>query len=82
LIDLEQAYAYRGQRLFLEHGSRREEVRLEPVDHFTAEMDHFSGCVLDDRAPTTPGEEGLADMRIIEAIAEAARTRKAVRLSS
>ena len=44
------------------------------MNHFAAEMDHFSECVLSDKDPPTPGEEGLADMRVIAAIEEAART--------
>jgi len=51
---------------------------LIEVNHFAAEMDHFSECVAADRPPRTPGEEGLADVRVIEAIAEAARTERAV----
>ena len=43
-------------------------------------MDHFSDCVLTGKDPLTPGEEGLADMRVIAAIEEAARTGQAVRL--
>ena len=46
--------------------------------YFAAEMDHFSDCVLNGRDPRTPGAEGLADVRVIEAIAEAARSGKAV----
>ena len=32
------------------------------------EMDHFSDCVTNNKEPLTPGEEGLKDMRIIEAV--------------
>jgi predicted dehydrogenase len=37
-------------------------------------------CVGNDRKPYTPGEEGLQDQRIIEAIFESARTSRAVTL--
>ncbi|WP_148314085.1 Gfo/Idh/MocA family oxidoreductase [Sorangium cellulosum] len=43
-------------------------------------MDHFSRCVLDDRQPHTPGEEGLQDMRLIEAIYASAREGRPVKL--
>ena len=43
-------------------------------------MDHFSDCILNNRDVRTPGAMGLADMRIIEAIGEAARTGRAVRV--
>ena len=74
-IELDEAFAYRGQRLRVRRGSEREEtLLLPPVNHFAAEMDHFSAAVLDDGPVDTPGELGLADMRIIEAIDEAIRT--------
>jgi predicted dehydrogenase len=43
-------------------------------DQFTAEADHFAECILHDRKPNTPGEEGLADLVAIEAIYKAAGT--------
>jgi predicted dehydrogenase len=74
-IDLHEAFAYRGQRLRLRRGSQREEtLLLQPVNHFAAEMDHFSAALLDGGPVRTPGELGLADVRIIEAIDEAIRT--------
>ena len=39
---------------------------------FTLEADHFPDCVLNNREPKTPGEEGLKDMLAIEAIYRAA----------
>lgn len=39
---------------------------------FTIEADHFSDCVRNNRTPRTPGEEGLKDMLIMEAIYRAA----------
>jgi predicted dehydrogenase len=38
--------------------------------------------VKDDIVPHTPGEEGLQDQRIIEAIYESARTGRAIRLAA
>lgn len=86
-IEMDPAFGYRGQRLFLKKGDaeqgdqQKSELRLEPVNQFAAEMDHFSECVLNNQEPRTPGEMGLADMRIITAIHEAARTDKAARVS-
>ncbi len=56
-------------------------MRIEAVNQFAAEMDHFSECVLNNREPRTPGEMGLADMRIVTAINESARTGRPVRIS-
>jgi predicted dehydrogenase len=42
------------------------EVQLEQPNQFAREIDHLSQCVTENRTPHTPGEEGLADLRIIE----------------
>jgi predicted dehydrogenase len=85
-IDLDPAFSYRGQRLRVKRGSAEgethdDEIVLKPVDHFAAEMDHFSACVLDGGEVKTPGEMGLADIRIIEAIEEAARSGRTVEVA-
>jgi predicted dehydrogenase len=53
---------------------------LEEVDQFAVQSDYFSDCVMNDREPLTPGEEGLKDLKVIEAIYESARTGKTVEL--
>ncbi|WP_235011414.1 Gfo/Idh/MocA family protein [Bryocella elongata] len=40
---------------------------LDPMQ-FVREADHFAECILQNKTPKTPGEEGLADLRCIEAI--------------
>ena len=85
-VEMDPAFGYRGQRLFQmeqgegEGGGRKSELKLEAVNQFAAEMDHFSECVLNNTEPRTPGEMGLADMRIVEAVGEAARTGRPVRV--
>jgi predicted dehydrogenase len=37
-------------------------------------MDHISECRLNNGEPRTPGEAGLADMKIIAAIIESAKS--------
>lgn len=49
-------------------------------NQFTLEIDHMSYCILHDKTPYTPGEEGLQDQKIMEAIYESARTGKLVKL--
>jgi predicted dehydrogenase len=39
---------------------------------FTRQIDHFSSCILENRTPETPGEEGLKDMQHIQSIYKAA----------
>jgi predicted dehydrogenase len=50
------------------------------VDHFAAEMDHFAECVMNNQDPRTPGEEGLRDLLVMEAIYEAAKSGKTVKV--
>jgi predicted dehydrogenase len=58
----------------------REEVQYEPMNHFAAEMDDFAQCILADRPARTPGEEGLADLKVMTAIYESARSGKAMKV--
>jgi len=80
--ELEPALSYNGLGMRVGRGSVVEQRPQRVVDHFAAEMDHFSQCVLEGTAPLTPGEEGLRDMRIIAAIYEAARSGETVPLSA
>ena len=76
-IDMDGAYGYRGRRLRVkrgtpdEGGAQIEDLVFTPVNHFAAEMDDFSDCIQNGKATRTPGEMGLADVRIIEAIEQA-----------
>jgi len=56
------------------------EPQIEDKNQFALEMDAFSHSVLNNTPPRTPGEEGLKDQRIIEAIYESARIGKPVTL--
>ena len=49
-------------------------------DQFAAQLVYFSDCILKDRQPEPSGLEGLADVRVVEAIYESARTRQPVHL--
>ncbi|MGC4001848.1 MAG: Gfo/Idh/MocA family oxidoreductase [Pirellulales bacterium] len=49
-------------------------------DQFAAELIYFSNCVLRRRDPEPNGFEGLADIRIIQALYESARTGERVKL--
>ena len=79
-FELEPAMSYTGLRMRLDRGRGIEEPAIQPNDHFAAEMDHMSQCVIDDKQPLTPGEEGLRDITIMMAIYEAARTGRTVKL--
>jgi predicted dehydrogenase len=77
-LDLDPAFSYRGLKLAVMRAGGRDEPKLTDVSHFAAEMEHFSGCVQTGADPRTPGEEGLADMRVVAAIREAMDSGRAV----
>ena len=77
-FDLQNAFAYRGQRLFVGRAEGKNEARDEKIlahkNQFALEIDHFSRCIQENLKPRTPGEEGLQDQILMEAIYESART--------
>jgi predicted dehydrogenase len=83
-LSLENAFAYHGQELSLT--SKQKDIEsvsrqmLEAKNQFALEMDHMATCVAENIKPHTPGEEGLQDHRVMEAIYESARTRKTVKI--
>jgi predicted dehydrogenase len=83
--ELNPAFGYTGLKLKtrkLDEGHDLEgEPIIEAVDQFAQEIDHMSLCVQRGLNPHTPGEEGLQDIRIIEAIYESAKTGKTIKLS-
>lgn len=85
-IEMDPAFSYRGLRLRVKRGDPKEgtaenaELAIDAVNHFAAEMDHFSECILNDTQCRTPGEMGLADLKVISAIQEAIKTGKAVKV--
>ena len=79
-IELEPGTAYAGQRLWVGNG-RGNEITPPPgpgATQWAGQLDHMSKCVIDNREPIVPGEEGLRDMRIIEAIYKSAREQKRI----
>jgi predicted dehydrogenase len=80
-FELDPAFGYRGLQMHVKKGKQKTAITLPEVNHFTKEMDHFSECVLDDKRPWTPGEEGLADLRVIEAIKRSIQSGKFERVT-
>jgi predicted dehydrogenase len=50
-------------------------------DQFAPELRYFSRCVTEDLEPEPDGREGLADVRVVRAIQEAAETGRTVKLA-
>jgi predicted dehydrogenase len=51
------------------------------VDHFAGQIAYFSDCITHGTPPEADGQEGLADMRALLAIEEAARTGRTISLA-
>jgi len=78
---VEPAYEFKATlRHRLRVGDETTEEEFPPPDHVAAELVHFSGCIRDDREPEPNGHEGLADVRIIEAIHRSAAEGRAIEL--
>ena len=79
-LEMDPATWYSGLRMWKERNNVIENIDLPEVDHFAAEMDHMSDCVMNDKTPLTPGEEGLRDLTIMQGIYEAAHGGRTVKL--
>jgi predicted dehydrogenase len=78
---VERAYCAEGERVHrLTVGDRSRERRFPMRDPFAGQLDHFAECVLEDRAPAASGEQGLAEVRVLRALARSARTQRFERL--
>lgn len=75
--ELNPAFAYHGLKLRIgdiaDGKLRTTEPGIEEKDQFALELDHMAACVRTNTMPHTPGEEGLQDQRILEAIYVSAR---------
>ena len=49
-------------------------------DQFAPQLLYFSDCILNDREPEPSGEEGLQDVRIVEALYASARSGRPIRI--
>ncbi len=63
-------------------GAKATTQRFPKRDQFAAEISYFSDCILKNKDPEPSGLEGLADVRIIQAIYESASAQQVVKLPS
>src|SRR5260370_19135552 len=61
-------------------GEKKTSRTFPKRDQFAAELVYFSDCILKDKEPEPSGLEGMADVRIVEAIYESAQMKRAIRL--
>ncbi len=82
MLRIEPAYEYVGElKWSLTLGDKKTEKTFPAGDQFAPELIHFSDCVREGKRPEPDGYEGLADVRIVEAIYQSARTGRAVKLA-
>ena len=75
---LEPALYYHGIKGFR---SDAKPFAFPDIDQFAAEMDDFAICVRDGKPTRVPGEEGLRDVRIIDALYRSAAAGRDVKLT-
>jgi predicted dehydrogenase len=81
LLVAEPAYEYaEGIKHRLTSGGKTKLRAFPKRDQFAAELVYFSGCILKNQEPEPSGLEGLADVRVVQAIYESAQTKRAVQL--
>jgi predicted dehydrogenase len=64
-FELTQAYRYGG----MEGATKDGPMKFDPnVNQQALQMDDFASCIINSKATRVPGEEGLKDMKVIDAI--------------
>jgi predicted dehydrogenase len=76
-FELEPAFSYSG----IKGRTNAGKMNLPQVNQQALQMDDFAYCILNNKPTRIPGEEGLRDMKVIEAIYKAAATGKKVNIS-
>lgn len=78
-IHVDPAYEYaEGLEYELTIEGKTTHKRIAKRDQFAPQLLYFSDCILNNREPEPSGEEGMQDVRIVQALYTSARTRKAV----
>lgn len=77
---MDPAFPYNDLKIQLSEGAPNNEDELQEQNQFAVQLDHMSLCVINNEAPYTPGEEGLQDQKIIEAIYKSAHEGKVIEL--
>jgi len=80
-IHVDPAYEYAsGLKYELTVDGKTTRKSIPKRDQFAAELLYFSDCILYDRKPEPSGEEGLQDVRIVEALYRSAKSGRAIRI--
>jgi predicted dehydrogenase len=80
-VRLDQAYEYVYPiELYVTVKGKTRKQTFRKRDQFAPELDYFSSCILNNQAPEPSGTEGIADVRVIEALYRSAKRRRAVKI--
>lgn len=82
-LHADPAYEYaEGLEFTLTIDGKRTRKKVAKRDQFAPELLYFSDCIREDRAPEPSGEEGLQDVRIVQALYESSRAGRPVTIPS
>ncbi len=82
-LTAEPGYEYAGGiNLKVQVGEKAQTLKFPKRDQFAAEISYFSDCILKNKDPEPSGEEGLADIRIVEAIYKSVSSGKVVKVGT
>jgi glucose-fructose oxidoreductase len=80
-LHVDPAYEYaEGLAYELTIDGKTTRTRIGRRDQFAPELLYFSDCIRTGRDPEPSGEEGLQDVRIVQALYESAETGKAIEI--
>ncbi len=81
-VRLHPAYEYHDEQSMYvtKEGGTEREKSFGRHDQFGAELVYFSQCIMENREPEPGGREGLADIRVVEALLKSMRSGQTVKL--
>ncbi len=78
-LQLDPAFDYAGEiKRYLTVNGKTEERKFPERDQFASELIYFADCILQNQDPEPSGVEGLADIRVVEALYRSAEERRPV----
>jgi len=81
-VRLDQAYEYVSPiDLYITIKGKTRKQTFRKRDQFAPELEYFSSCILNHQAPEPSGTEGIADIRIIEALYRSAKHRRPIKIA-
>jgi len=82
-LELQHAYLFSASRtILLKRGDAVERIDIPQTDNFSGMIAYFSGCIIEGTRPLVDSGEGLADMRALLSIVDAAERGASIRLAS